>query len=110
MMESQPAKPPSGGMISVFSLTFIVPSGVEGAARDLSGVSAGMMKPVKNQNSCMKSGRLTILLSFYLINQKGRRNRKRGAIYSYEVRRIKDTSSDILALMRELLSNQKLVP
>lgn len=50
MMESQPARPPSGGMASVFSLTFIVPSGVEGAARDLWGVSAGMMKTVKNRN------------------------------------------------------------
>jgi hypothetical protein len=50
MMESQPARPSSGGMASVFSLTFIVPSGVEGAARDLSGVSAGMMKTVKNRN------------------------------------------------------------
>lgn len=50
MMESQPARPPSGGMTSAFSPTFIVPSGVEGAARDVSGVSAGMMKTVKNRN------------------------------------------------------------
>jgi hypothetical protein len=65
MMESQPAKPPSAGITSVFSPTFIVPPGVEGAARGVSGVSAGMMKIVKNRNSSTKSSRLTILLSFY---------------------------------------------
>jgi hypothetical protein len=68
MMESQPARPPSGGMTSVFSATFIVPLGVDGAAGDVLGVSAGMMKTAKNRNSSMKSSRLTIVLSFYLLN------------------------------------------
>lgn len=61
MMESQPARPPSGGMFSVFSPMSMVTSVVEGAGRDVSGVSAGMMTTLNGRLSA-KNDCLRILL------------------------------------------------
>lgn len=48
IMESQPARPSSGGMrSSVFSPTLVVISSLGGMVRDSSDVSAGMMKRVR---------------------------------------------------------------
>jgi hypothetical protein len=58
MMESQPARPPSGGMFSVFSPTSMATSVVKGAGRDVSGVSTGMIKKLNGKlsvkNTCLR--------------------------------------------------------
>jgi hypothetical protein len=68
MMESQPARPPSGGMSSIFSPTSIITSVVEGAGSDVSGVSTGIMKTLNGKLS-VKSTCLTVLPWPQLLNQ-----------------------------------------